>query len=192
MSNLKLTFSKFAYVYGVKLRARGSQCRELEEPRKSSIAAKTVYDASREDCFKVWFDKREYGSWCKYSYLTWRKQKNMVKTTEHKAYGQLNGFFRLNIRDPCLSGVMLASITGRRFYNTSTRKRLTPPCQASLDIVPLINSFDSNYVFISTADIYPTEIAVLPLAQIKEEWLPIKLPIKDIQQNQWYAGDKKN
>ena len=115
----------------------------------------------------------------------------MVKTTEHKAYGQLNGFFRLNIRDPCLSGIMLASITGRRFYNTSTRKRLTPPCQASLDIVPLINSFDSNYVFISTADIYPTEIAVLPLAQIKEEWLPIKLPIKDIQQNQWYAGDPK-
>lgn len=64
---------------------------------------------------------------------------------------------------------MIASVTGHGFRNTHTKTH-----QPSIDLVALKYSYDPTYLFMSTADLYPTKIATIPL-DIKGK--PILVPI---------------
>jgi len=60
-----------------------------------------IYDS------KQWALKNWYRSWCKYSYE--------INNVKDDLYGHLNGFFKIESTDEFVSGLMLASVTGRRF-----------------------------------------------------------------------------
>jgi hypothetical protein len=160
LSSVKVSFFKQAYIYGEKFRSRGSEFRQTA-PATKGLGSNTFNESKCYDS-KQWVLKSWYHSWCKYSYE--------INNVKEDLYGHLNGFFKLESSDESVNGLMLASVTGRRFYNSKTKQR-----QASVDFVRIKNSYYPRNLFLSTADIYPSQIGTIPL-DYKQH--PIEIPFK--------------
>jgi hypothetical protein len=163
LTTRKISFFKQAYIYGVKFRSRGSEFRQTEAATLC-LGQKNGYNESKSFEFKHWFQKSWYGSWCKYSTLR-------VNRNKEEFYGQLNGFFSLHSSDIAINGLKVASITSRRFVNSKSTIK-----QASVDFCRVKNSYDPRHLFISIADVYPTEIGTIPLDGLQR---PIEVPMKN-------------
>jgi 3-isopropylmalate dehydratase small subunit len=161
LSTINVCFFKNAYIYGEKFRSRGSEFRQTTPATKGSVI--NTYNEGKVYDSKQWVLKNWYRSWCKYTYE--------INNVKEDLYGHLNGFFKLESTDEFVSGLMLASVTGRRFYNSKSKNR-----QASVDFVRIKNSYYPRNLFLSIADIYPSQIGTIPL-DYKQR--PIEVPFKN-------------
>jgi len=151
---MKISFYQTAYIYGVKLKARGSNLRERSASTRDS---KGKYLGQNTD-LSSWQKKNQYSSWCKFS----QKRKNFKE--EKYYYGQLNAFFQITLNDSILDRTMLASITAMSFT--------TSPEPFCLEFVE-VGSFIKSPLFVVVSDFLPTAIATIPLDVVDS---PIPLP----------------
>jgi hypothetical protein len=144
--NMKPISHRKAVVYGVPFKGRGINCRETELPSDIWYGAQSN-NKTRKHCLK-WFDKKEYSSWCRFS------QKSKPNSQNVSRYGQINAFFKLNISDPVLNGLLIASITAYKFGSSE-----------GLDTVLYNGAIDATKFFVSLQDIYPTQVATIPFTE---------------------------
>jgi hypothetical protein len=126
---------RFATIYGVQFRSRGSNCREVSEPICSH---KTLYVYNPSNSKSKWHRSKEISCWFKYGKST---------------FGKLNSFFTVDeLGDTALKGLLLASVTS---FNVDTKsKRL-------VDRVYYKDSLEKIY-FLSLQDIIPSKVAIIP------------------------------
>jgi hypothetical protein len=126
---------RFATIYGVQFRSRGSNCREVSEPICSH---KTLYVYNPSNTKSKWHRSKEISCWFKYGKST---------------FGKLNSFFTVDeLGDTALKGLLLASVTS---FNVDTKsKRL-------VDRVYYKDSLEKIY-FLSLQDIIPSKVAIIP------------------------------
>jgi hypothetical protein len=90
-------------------------------------------------------DKADYSSWC------------IFKHPNHaKHYAQINAFFQIQVGDKPLDGLIVASVTSRKYQQNSKYNLVKIESERSLN---------SNILFVSIKDIYPTRIATIPFAK---------------------------
>ena len=144
--NLKPISYRKAVVYGVLFNGRGMNCRETEPLKDTRYGAES--NRKQKHSLK-WWDKKEYSSWCKFSQQT-------NQHTRHAAsrYGQINSFFKLNVSDPILNGLLLASITAYKFGSSE-----------GLETVLYNGAIDATKFFVSLQDIFPTQVATIPFTE---------------------------
>jgi len=75
--------------------------------------------------------------------------------TDKISFGQLNGFFRIQIGDPVIDGLLVASVTTRRSIMTE-----------HIHFIEEYNSLDPRQNFVSLQDICPTLIGIVPFHRI--------------------------
>jgi hypothetical protein len=141
--NMKPISHRKAVVYGVPFKGRGINCRETELPSDIRYGAQSN-NKTRKHCLK-WFDKKEYSSWCRFA------QKSKPNSQNLPRYGQINAFFKLNISDPVLNGLLIASITAYKFGASE-----------GVETVNYNGSLDATKLFVSLQDIQPTQVATIP------------------------------
>ena len=93
-----------------------------------------------------WWDKKEYSSWCRFTQQT-KKGSN----TNASRYAQINSFFKLNVSDPLLQNLQLASVTA---YECISKE--------GVDTVAYNGAIDAQKFFVSLQDIHPTQVATIP------------------------------
>jgi hypothetical protein len=160
---MNISFCNNAYIYGVKLRARGSNFRERTESIRSNDGK---YKGENTD-MSSWQKKNQYSSWCKFS-----KKKSTSTTEERYYYGLVNAFFQIELNDSILDKTMLASVTAMRFTTT--------PVPFCLEFVE-VGAFVKSPMFIVVSDILPTAIATIPLDILER---PIPLPKANIPKDE--------
>ena len=159
---MNISFYKNAYIYGVKLRARGSNLRE----RTESIRNDGKYKRENTD-MSSWQMKYQYSSWCKFS----QKKTNLKVDKEDKYYyGLVNAFFQIKLNDSILDKTMLASVNAMTFTTTSA-----PFCLEFVEV----GAFVRKPMFVVVSDILPTAIATIPLDTLEK---PIPLPKANISE----------
>lgn len=151
-------FHDRACIYGLDFGSRGSINREISPAVVHSWGVqrgqKNSYDVRRGGKTLKWYDKASYSSWCMY-----RGYEDKIK------FGQLNGFFLIQIGDPGIDGLLVASVTSRRFYTTE-----------HVHFVDEYNSLDPRQNFVSLQDICPTLIGIVPFhGRTKEQLKAISL-----------------
>jgi hypothetical protein len=126
---------KYATVYGVQFRSRGSKFREVSEP---ICTHNTLYVYNPSISTSKWHRNKEISCWFKCG---------------KSIYGKLNSFFSVEeLGDTALNGLLLASVTS---FNVDTKsKRL-------VDRVYYKDSLEKIY-FLSLQDIIPSKVAVIP------------------------------
>jgi hypothetical protein len=147
----KPTFYSKAHIYGVLFNSRGNWLRELKVPESLRYGVQNLsyIEGTHKDYLKESFNNpKSYGSWCRFE-----------STEGRHSYGQINSFFQIKIGDPSVDGLVIASITARK-YNTFPK--------SSLHYIQGSGSLDEKFLFISTTDIYPTRIATVPFNQKNE------------------------
>jgi len=170
--NLHIRFYSKACIYGLPFQSRGSQYREISAQRVVSWGAdhgKNQYEIRRTFDSGIrplnWWDRKAYSSWCMYK-----------SYDDETKFGQLNGFFKINIGDSVVDGLLVGSITSR--------------VHEIIEHVPFVNernSFDPDQIFVSLYDICPTLIGTLPSYRphvIKATGLKDKKRIKAITLNE--------
>jgi hypothetical protein len=73
-----------------------------------------------------------------------------------KHYAQINAFFQIQVGDNALDGLIVASVTSRNYQQNTKYNLVKIESQRSLN---------SNILFVSIKDIYPTRIATIPFAK---------------------------
>jgi hypothetical protein len=142
--NMKPTTYRKAIVYGVPFKARGMNCRETEFPSDLRYGA----EGKRNQQHSLrWWDKKEYSCWCKFS-------QSRNKTSNVQRYGQINSFFKLNLSDPILKDLLVASITSFKFGALD-----------GIETVRYNGDIDTNKFFVSLQDIYPSQVATIPFSR---------------------------
>jgi hypothetical protein len=140
--NMKPISHRKAVVYGIPFKGRGINCRETEVPSDIRYGAQS--NKTRKHCLK-WFDKKEYSSWCRFS------QKSKPNSQNISRYGQINAFFKLNISDPVLNGILIASVSAYKFGASE-----------GVETVLYNGALDATKLFVSLQDIHPTQVATIP------------------------------
>jgi hypothetical protein len=130
-------------VYGVPFKGRGINCRETALPSDIRYGAEKA--KIQKQCLS-WWDKKEYSSWCRFSQRTKKNSNYNVSR-----YGQINSFFKLNLSDPVLQNLLVASITA---YECISKE--------GIDTVAYQGALDTGKFFVSLQDIHPTQVATLP------------------------------
>jgi|APCry1669189000_1035189.scaffolds.fasta_scaffold03200_3 hypothetical protein len=147
----KPIFHEKAHIYGILFNSRGNWLRGLKEPKSVGYGVQIpsfIEGTNEEDYFLNSFtDPKSYGSWCRFEGTV-----DESKQGKHY-YGQINTFFQINIGDPSVDGLVIASITARK-------DNIFP--KSSLHYIKGSGSLDKNTLFVSTTDIYPTRIATVP------------------------------
>ena len=147
-------FFRKACIYGLQFPSRGYIYREMEQ--WSYRSANTRYGAdeltSKQLRDNQWSYSNDFSSWCKYD-------KNINNNKENYYFGQLNMFFSAeSIGDPCLSRLLLASITS---YKSSNISRVPG---ARVDCIKMSGSLDARTLFIALQDVCPTRVATIPIS----------------------------
>ena len=161
-----IVYFKNAFIYGLKMRGRGSNFRETIPPTKDALKK---YHGTFTDIRDFWSQKVHYSSWCKFS------QKETNKDQYY--YGIINAFTQVTLNDTLLNQIMLASISAMKF--TTTNK---PHCLELVDV----DAFCPNTMFVVLSDILPTSVATIPLDDTqlpmatRRTLIPIDLTAKQI------------
>ena len=138
-------FYRAACIYGLEFCSRGSDNRQKCSPAVHNYGAERIpgnYD-TRRDGVLDWVTKASYSSWC------------MFHGNDSKLkFGQLNGFFEINIGDPGIDGLLVASVTSRIHEKVE-----------GISFVKEIRSLDITQIFVSLQDICPTLIGVCPFTR---------------------------
>ena len=166
---LNPAFFQNATIRGLAFRSRGSWRREKLMPKRQYAAQKFILKGSYSSELQYSFrDKLNSSCWCIFK-----------QSTYPKLYGQVNGFFQLNVGDKSLDGLLLASVTGRNFS-------LTP----KTNLVKITNkgSLNLNSIFVNILDIFPTRIATIPFSD-NEKAINIRRPNAF---NSYYSTNNKN
>ena len=143
--SFKPTYFQKAMINSLKFSSRGSWCRETIGPTKLAYGQQSKQDlkgSKWSDLNTTFLDKSSSSSWC------------MLK--QHKCdmlYGQLNSFFKIDIGDASLDGLLVASVTCRK-HGIIPRTNLVR--------IGARDSFDISTLFITITDIYPSRIATVP------------------------------
>ena len=140
--NLKPISYRKAVVYGVPFNGRGMNCRETEPLKDIRYGAEST---RKQKHSLKWWDKNEYSSWCRFTQKPNEHSQNIPR------YGQINSFFKLNLSDPILNGLLLASITAYKFGSSE-----------GLETVLYDGAIDATKFFVSLQDIQPTQVATIP------------------------------
>ena len=126
---------KYATVYGVQFRSRGSKFREVSEP---ICTHNTLYVYNPSISTSKWHRNKEISCWFKCG---------------KSIYGKLNSFFSVEeLGDTALNGLLLASVTS--FKVDTKSKRL-------VDRVYYKDSLEKIF-FLSLQDIIPSKVAIIP------------------------------
>ena len=136
-------FHDKACIYGLEFCSRGGAYREKKPASFAAWGAQpgpNSYDVRRDGPQLKWYDKSSYSSWCMFR-----------GKTEQIRFGQLNGFFRIQIGDPVIDGLLVASVTTRRSIMTE-----------HIHFIEEYNSLDPRQNFVSLQDICPTLIGIVP------------------------------
>jgi hypothetical protein len=137
-------FHDSACIYGLDFCSRGYAYREIQPAKVYTWGAQhgqpTSYDVRRDGQPLPWHDKASYSSWCMY-----------LGFDDKKRFGQLNGFFPIQIGDSAIDGLLVASVTTRSY---KTKEHVT--------FVEERNSLDPRQKFVSLQDICPTLIGIVP------------------------------
>jgi hypothetical protein len=151
-------FYRGACIYGLKFCSRGSDNRQNCSPKVYNYGAERIpgnYDTRRGDGVLDWVTKASYSSWC------------MFHGNDSKLkFGQLNGFFEINIGDPGIDGLLVASITSRIHEKVE-----------GISFVKEIRSLDVTQIFVSLQDICPTLIGVCPFTRKKGRLIAISINV---------------
>jgi hypothetical protein len=133
-----------ATIRGLSIRSRGSWRRETIMPTRVYgsqtllLKGKSI-SSDLQNCFR---DKKNSSSWCIY------------KQSEYpKLYAQVNAFFQFKVGDKSLDGLLLASVTSRKYS-------LIP--KTNLVKISKKDSLNLNCLFVSIRDIFPSRIATIP------------------------------
>jgi len=146
--NFRSMIYKNATIYGNSFSCRGSKFREINQPVNKNTAygadrGSEIYDIRRMEGACSWFDKTSRSSWCMY-----------LNNENEAKFGQLNCFFSIDIGDPSLKGLLVASTTARK-----------SKCVDSVTFVNEYNSLDVCTLFVPLQDICPTLIATIPFQE---------------------------
>ena len=151
-------FYRGACIYGLKFCSRGSDNRQNCSPKVYNYGAERIpgnYDTRRGDGVLDWVTKASYSSWC------------MFHGNDSKLkFGQLNGFFEINIGDPGIDGLLVASVTSRIHEKVE-----------GISFVKEIRSLDVTQIFVSLQDICPTLIGVCPFTRKKGRLIAISINV---------------
>ena len=142
------TFFQRAHLYGVSFVSRGSWLRETEFPKIARYGDqnKDYIESNKLGSLnESWRRSTSYGSWCRFEQLEGKH-----------SYGQINTFFRIDIEDTSVDGLVLAAVTCRKYSTVPKSSVHRISCSGSLDI---------NIQFVATTDIYPTRIATMAFNQ---------------------------
>ena len=178
LTSFKLDFFQNAYVYGIKMKSRGSNLRETNSPYQRQH---DIFSGEFTDIKNHWSVKKHYSSWCKFD----RHTNDNLSGNKKEYYGQINAFFQVSLRDVLLDKIMLASMTVMN-YTTSPK-----PC--FLEFVK-VDSFTAKFLFVALSDILPTSIAIIPIDNIGKPMATMKnkLPTNDPTTNSYYSLYKGN
>lgn len=135
-------FYRSACIYGLEFYSRGCDNRQILTPTVHSYGVQhgpRAYDTRRDGVLN-WDAKASYSSWCMF-----RGNDSKLK------FGQLNGFFEMNIGDPVVDRLLVASVTSRKYEKVE-----------GICFVQERRSLDITQIFVSLQDICPTLIGVCP------------------------------
>jgi hypothetical protein len=142
-------FFQNATISGLLFHSRGSWKRETIRPTRDGVygSGQLVFKGSKYSELRQNFrDKADYSSWC------------IFKHSNHaKHYAQINAFFQIQVGDKSLDGLIVASVTSRN-YQYKSKYNL-------VKIIASNSSLNSNILFVTIKDIYPTRIATIPFAK---------------------------
>ncbi len=142
MSAVKVFHYK-ACIYGLEFCSRGGAYREKAPARSAAWGEQPhekSYDVRRGGPLLNWYEKSSYSSWCMFR-----------GKTDKIRFGQLNGFFKIEIGDPVIDGLLVASVTTRRSCTTE-----------HIHFIEEHHSLDPRQNFVSLQDICPTLIGIVP------------------------------
>jgi hypothetical protein len=142
-------FFQHATISGLLFHSRGSWKRETIGPTRDGVygSGQLFFKGSKYSELHLNFsDKANYSSWCIF------KHQNHAK----HYYAQINAFFQIRIGDKSLDGLIIASVTCRNYQYIS---------KYNLFKILSKRSLNSNILFVSIKDIYPTRIATIPFAK---------------------------
>ena len=141
-------FFQNATISGLLFHSRGSWKRETIGPTRDGVygSGQLIFKGSKYSKLHHNFsDKADYSSWC------------IFKHPNHaKHYAQINAFFQIQVGDKPLDGLIVASVTSRKYQQNSKYNLVKIESERSLN---------SNILFVSIKDIYPTRIATIPFAK---------------------------
>ena len=177
LTSFKFDFFQNAYIYGIKMKSRGSNLREKNSPNQTH----EIVCGEFTDIKSNWSVKQHYSSWCKFD----RHITGNLSAKKKAYYGQINAFFQVSLRDVLLDKLMLASMTVMN-YTTSLQ-----PC--SLECVK-VDSFVAKFLFVALSDILPTSIAIIPIDNTGKPMATTKnkLPMNAPTINSYYSLYKGN
>lgn len=138
-------YFQHAHVYGVLFASRGSWLRETKLPKSARYGDQNkqlIETSDKGSLSESWNNSKSYSSWCRFE-----------QHGRKHSYGQINSFFRIDIEDPSVDGLVLASVTCRKFNTVQ---------KSSVHCIRGKGSLDIDTLFVATTDIYPTRIATIP------------------------------
>jgi hypothetical protein len=141
-------FFQNATIRGLLFHSRGSWKRETSRPTKADGYGQeklTLKGSKSSDLRNNFRDKANYSSWCIFNH------QNSVSY-----YAQINAFFKIEVGDKSLDGLLVASVTS---HNDQFNAKY------NLVKIRIKDSLNSDILFVSIKDIYPTRIATIPFAK---------------------------
>jgi hypothetical protein len=137
-------FHHNACIYGLEFCSRGCDNRQKQAAGVAGYGVqhgKNAFDIRRGKDVIPWDAKVSYSSWCMFR----------GRIEDRIKFGQLNGFFEISIGDPAIDGLLVASVTSRKYEKVE-----------HVFFVDEYRSLDPHQVFVSVQDICPTLIGVCP------------------------------
>ena len=181
-----LFFYKSAYIYGVKITARGHEHRETEEAQRRSKTygtdMKKIPNNNSNTLQNHWHFKDQYSSWCKYRAKSNKKLFGSSNTLNWKNYyGQLNYYLSISLHDDVVPKLAFGSVTSRRSVPFKTDNYTE-----KVDLDNFI-SYNADHLYIPLTDLYSTAIAIVGFDTTSNPAQPILLK----QRNSLHSNNKK-
>jgi len=182
-----LSFYQSAYIYGVKITARGFEHRETEEAqRRSKYYGSDMKNIPKNDSNNLqnhWHFKNQYSSWCKYRAKSNKKLFDSDKTLSWKNYyGQLNYYLSISLHDDVVPKLAFGSVTSRRSVPFKTDNYTE-----KVDMDNFI-SYNADHLYIPLTDLYSTAIAIVGFEKTTNQQAQ---PILLKQRNSLHSNNNK-
>jgi hypothetical protein len=159
-------FFQNATIQGLLFHSRGSWKRETSRPTKEGYGKEkpTMKGSGSSELRNNFRDKANYSSWCIFQHQEYPKH-----------YAQINAFFQIQVGDKSLDGLMVASVTSRIHHSHNKFNFVRIPIQGSLN---------TNTLFVSIKDIFPTRIATIPFAK---DGIAINIRKNNVLRNNYFT-----